>query len=257
MAYYQDIGVECDLTDIDRNKTLNKRESKRELKHIKQLISDRDQWELEHENLKVKEANKLKRKMNTKKGRVAAKKKVEDNETKRLAKKAELEANTSKSHSDKPKGLALFSAYRRERAARKSAEEEPCRKTVSEASGSTATGKVKPLNCVLNRQQDQSLARPIALFDTTRTTKPGTPSESLHHQQLFQTLANDNANNNTTVMDHTVAEDGGFVKPRLPRGYVKADTLRIMKGLYDREEDIFLQTKAGFLQMENNNRVMT
>ncbi len=93
MAYNNEAGIEVDLPDLDDAKLMTKKCAEAERKRIISLMSGRDKFLRQHRLKYINLREKMNRAKNSLKGRKETKRQMEDNERKRLAAKAEDEAN--------------------------------------------------------------------------------------------------------------------------------------------------------------------
>ncbi len=221
--------MEINLASLAPTKLLNKREAARELKHLHNLMSDRDVWLKERSVAAAKERLTAVKKANTKEGRMAQKRDLEKQEVERLSKQAE-----------KPRGLALLGQYRRdkqEEADRKKAELDRDR----EATSSTAAKpkKTTTLSQLLDRQSQPGASADTSSSDSESVVARSDSVSSVGHNRkrnnkgcsvgfsgLGDTFDEVNGNN----VSQADWNDDSFAKPAPPKCDSKSVTL--MKELY-------------------------
>ncbi len=218
---------------LDKSKLLNKRESARELKHVMNLMDDRDQWMNEHRELLEKAKLKENKRRATLQGRKEEKRKIEQEEGKRLADKAKA--------GERLTGLARLGAYRRRKEeAMLMLEEEKEKAAFKDSNGKPA----KRLSAVLLKQADplgwtgadssdaECISRGSSVSSEKEAQTAGRPKLSVAFADETDDLESGNLNtsimadgdvNNQSVANHS------FLRPALPKGYIKADSLRAMK----------------------------
>ncbi len=240
---------------------------KRELKHLLELMCKRDKWD---SNQRVKEAKaivSMKKKKTTKLGRKKEAEKFEHVQRKRLEQKANMDRSSSiefeVEHGPRLPGLDGFGMYRRQKDQiaeynRKKKEQERKRRELSRCgSTSSSTGSVKPLHKVLGKQS-QAL--------------PGASLRALAQEDVFReinTTRDSGANvsrseksnrNAPAAIDNTAASNepdyegqNGIVG--VPRGYVKANTLKLMQEVYKQQTTLMNNTKDKFNTMSHQFKV--
>ncbi len=226
MAYYKEHKMEMVLTSLNPDKLLNKREAARELRHLHNLMSDRDVWLQDQAAAAAKDRLAEVKKANTKKGRMLKKRAIEAEEGQRLSDEGAT-------------GFALFAKLRREREAR--AEEEATevedRSTPDGSGGGKKPKKTTLLSQALARQSDpnadvsssdaESLSRNNSISGIDGTRGRNRKGCSVGFSALSETFDEIGGNNGS---QNELPEDS-FAKPAIPK-VDGSKSYQIMKELY-------------------------
>ncbi len=267
------MGIDNDLPDIDEGKTLNQREVKREMKHLLELMSQRDKWESDMRVTQARAVVEKKHKKMTKAQRKLEAEKLEAREQERLAAKERLANGIPEDLQELPvengpgyKGLGGFALYRRQGVQRRENERRQRERdrlfdlvnsTVEkDHSIASSTGSVKPLSRVLNKQaQKKSKAQAKAHKKASSLTDDQLRQEMDDISQMLDMAKSDDAVGNddeghrpstSKEANKKSNDDSLFVKPQLPKGYVKADTLKLMKAMYVQQSQLITSNTKQF-----------
>ncbi len=268
IEYNRDNNVDADLPELDESKTLNQREVKRELKHLLELMSDRDQWESERRVQQVKAIVDTRKKKNTIAGKKLEAQKYEEIERQRLLNKSSLDANTSINfevdHGPRLPGLSGFGMFRkqkqqiREYNKRKQAKEKLERnKLLSRNSSMSSTGSIKPLTTVLEKQSRGSArgkAQASAQAKAFDEINGDGQERDLNSDSFVKRLpgATERSLLAESLDIYDDEDDFVFAKPNetsVPRGYVKANTLRLMKEVYKQQSNLINTSNSMFKEL--------
>ncbi len=133
----------------------------------------------------------------------------------------------------------------------------------------SSTGSVKPLSRVLLKQTSKS-AKAQAKASTKARDKKETKAPRLSNDQLLQELddigeildiakgMNEPEPQPTTSKDlkKKSMDDSVFAVPQLPKGYVKADTLKLMKAMYVQQSQLITSNDKRFDQFSKQLKVI-
>ncbi len=224
VAYYKEHRMEMVLTNLHTDKLLNKREAGRELKHLHNLMADRDVWLQDKEVAAAKERMAEVKKANTKKGRLLTKRAIEKEETERLAKEGPPLT-----------GLPLFAKLRRDRQA--AAEQKESEVATESAVANTKVKKTKPLSQVLARQSTADPNADTTASDVDTVSRNNSTSSIDHHRSRnrkgcsvgFSALSDTFDEVNVDDSSQPNLPEDSFAKPA-PK--VESKSYTIMKELY-------------------------
>ncbi len=266
------MGIDGDLPVLDEGKTLNQREVKRELKHLLELMCDRDQWISEHRVSQTRALFDTRKKKNTKSGRKLEAEKFEAVERQRLIEKSRMDKTVEfdVEHGPLAAGLAGLPMHLRQKKQLqeyntvKKMQDRHRRSLGRTESTASSTGSGKPLTAVLTKQskkkrshrnKDRHEARdeaPLAAFKEINpeeaTGKSSTAVGAMSNDQSVDFQG--------SFMNGTITKDESvFAKPEIPRGYVKANTLKLMMETYKKTTDLVKTTNDTFTAIKSQIQV--
>ncbi len=268
MEYNKSRQFDGDLEDLDEGKLLNQRQVKREMKHLLELMAQRDKWESNHRIRQAKAVVDTRKKKSTKIGRKKEADKFVHVQRQRLMENAELEKSSSLDldveRGPREPGLAGFGMYRRQQSQmqeykRKNKRYKKMRRELSRNESTTSSsGSVKPLHKVLEKQSQAvkgASLRALAneeIFKDINESRVSTGEQSGSKKSKKSKKSTAAA---STTMDGGLGGETSFAIPTVPRGYVKADTLTLMKEVYKQQAALMTTTNQKFDSMKSQVQV--
>ncbi len=272
LEYNKEIELDGDLPQLDEGKTLNQREVKRELKHLLELMADRDKWVSDHRVSQVRALFDTRKKKNTKSGRKLEAEKYEAIERQRLLDRARMDKTVEFDVERGPlaAGLAGLPMYMRQKQQLheynevKRMQDRHRRSLGRSESTASSTGSGKPLTQVLTKQSKGKLSRRSKARDKARDKA---------HDDAFKEVNDRGATAKSSFLSGPVAneqsadlmgmsmsssitkDDSVFAKPEIPRGYVKANTLTLMMETYRKTTDLIKTTNDTFASIQSQIKV--
>ncbi len=249
------------MEELDEGKLLNKRQVKRELKHILELMTQRDIWESNHRIRQAKAVVNTRKKKSTILGRKKEAEKFVHVQRQRLIENAALDKSSSLDldveRGPRAPGLDGFPMFRlqkkqmQEYKQKNKKYKEKRRELNRNESTTSSSGSVKPLHKVLEKQSRalhgaslRALANDDILKEINDTRhsidKPSGSGKSKKSKKSNPALSDD------LSQDGLIGQDQSFAVPTVPRGYVKADTLTLMKEVYKQQAALLTTTEEKF-----------
>ncbi len=296
IEYNESVGLEKELPELDEGKTLNQREMKRELKHLLELMSDRDQWLSEQRVKQTKAMIADKRKKATLAGRKKEAQKAEANERERLSQKANTTGEVPNDLRDfdvvngpHNRGLDGFGSFLRQKKEkqeklRRQKERqrlgfEPKPTPSRNSSIASSTGSAKPLTAALSRlsrkkskdkgkgvgkgqssalrQAPSRAFKEINDVDDEQDDDEGDREAQQHFQASSFDLDRSHERKKKKDKIGDKNNDSVFAMPKLPKGYVKADTLRLMKEMYRQQNQLITTNSNQFAEFKKQIQVIS
>ncbi len=245
-------------------------------------MSERDQWQSDQRVSQAKEIIEKKNKKLTKAERKKQAEKFEQQEKERLA----AAANEKLANGTPPelqavgvengplcKGLSGFGMFRRQQKqksenARREKELHRLKKLAGKnvernESMASSTGSVKPLSSVLTKQLKKSKR------SKAQSEVPGLGDDELREELdnigvMLDIASNDQASSSGEAAKSSskdkskvkTLDDSVFAKPAIPRGYVKADTLKLMKEMYLQQSQLITSNQKQFSEIQAQVKVI-